>query len=353
MKKNKRDKKSSKGCFWKSFKGITLLSIIGVIMLVALFVGYISFAPVAWIDGEAVDKRELNLYMESERSNVYGQYQTKYGAKYSKDFWTSSFDGQKPENTLTETALGKLKKDKVIQILARELGVSDSISYGSFLNQFKSENNRRKDLLKTNGVIYGPQQYEERIYYDYLLENMITQSEVKLKDTLFKYTEEELRSYYEEKKGQMFRNVDTVETEWIYIKGSNNASSLDTLEKLRRKMAESQNFSKYVKEINDEKYEIVFRNVRQFGGERAKEQARNEPELYNSALALNKNEISELIEAGGTTGFLVCTDRKGNSYIPYNDCRDNVVRAFIEDKYQKYIGILLREQSQPQSRKIC
>lgn len=345
MKKSKKHKGSRKTHLRIFTRGIKPSYIILIIVFLMISAGYINFAPVAWIDGEAVDRRELKLYMDSHRSYVYGQYQKKYNAEYSKNFWTRSFNGQKPVNTLKETALEKLKKVKAAQILARDLGVRASINYRSFLFQLKDENARRKKVLETGGIIYGPQQYDEQAFYEYLQENMLIQIKEKLKDTLFKPSEEELKLYYEENRKKMFRIVDTVDTEWIYIKSSSRNSALNVLERIRLEMEETRDFDKCIKEINGGKYKDVLRTDRQFGGMRAKEQAINEPELYNSALALNAFETSEMMEIGETIGFLACTNRNSNSFIPYNDCRDNVVRAFIDDKYQDYIDAKIRSAS--------
>jgi hypothetical protein len=65
-----------------------------------------------------------------------------------------------------------LKTRKVLliraeQILLKESGIIKDYSYYSFIKQLEQENQKRKDLLDQNQILYGPKQYDKKVYFDY------------------------------------------------------------------------------------------------------------------------------------------------------------------------------------------
>ena len=137
---------------------------------------YIQLAPVAWVEGEAVDRRELAIFMESQRAAVITQFRTEYSAVYDENFWYTVYDGLRPIDALREQALTVLKRDKLALIVAKELGIVDSVNYRQFTKSLFEENKHRQEMHAAGGVIYGPIQYSERDYYFHTLENAMLAS---------------------------------------------------------------------------------------------------------------------------------------------------------------------------------
>ncbi|MNG35315.1 hypothetical protein D3C84_1220210 [compost metagenome] len=69
---------------------------------------------------------------------------------------------------------------RVQQQLAQSNGLEVSADYGQFLQRLREENERRKALLQTGSPIYGPTQYSEWSFYDYIHSNLV----IKLKEKL-------------------------------------------------------------------------------------------------------------------------------------------------------------------------
>ena len=82
------------------------------------------------------------------------------------------------------------------------------------------------------------------------------------------------------------------------------------------------------------KYPDILFTSREIGGKNAKSQAINETELYDSVLALAQGQCSEWIVNGDEIGLAVCLERSGPAYIYFDECRDSVLRAWTEDKYE-------------------
>lgn len=53
------------------------------------------------------------------------------------------------------------------QILLKENGIIKTYEYAQFLEQQKDENEKRKKALESNQIIYGPKQYDKKVYFDY------------------------------------------------------------------------------------------------------------------------------------------------------------------------------------------
>lgn len=288
--------------------------------------------PVAQVGDEPIVRKELALYLEKNRSMVYSAYQEKYDGEYSQKFWDTELDGEKPIEILKETALKELARDKMIQIWAKELGVVDKIDYGSFRKYFEEENLRRRNAIRAGEVIYGPEQYGEADYYSYWMDQLLLRSQEILRNTVWQASEQDLKDYYEQNKDQRFRTVESIKIEWIAVE---EKDFLDREELLKKAAEECQGASNQEDlEAIRLKYPDILFTSREIGGKNAKSQAINETELYDSVLALAQGQCSEWIVNGDEIGLAVCLERSGPAYIYFDECRDSVLRAWTEDKYE-------------------
>lgn len=148
------------------------------------------------INGESVSKAEYLFVMSGLRPNVFSYFSRKYGTEESANFWTSSFNGEVPAEILRQKTIDLLRRIKTEQILMKKHGITDDITFSGFLEDLKTENERRRLALAKNLPVYGPVQYEDKIYYDYLHSERIE----KLKRILFTseitISEEEINNYY-------------------------------------------------------------------------------------------------------------------------------------------------------------
>jgi len=160
------------------------------------------------VNGEPVCHAEFSLIMSGLRANVFSYFSQKYGVEGDTDFWTSRYGSEVPEELLRESTISKLKRIKVEQILMKQHGLILDVSYAEFLRDLETENDRRRKALSKNLPIYGPKQYEERVYYDYL-HSVRTE---KLKQILSKQellvSETEAQRFYEDNKKLRYKKTD-------------------------------------------------------------------------------------------------------------------------------------------------
>jgi len=166
---------------------ITKLSIIilfVVIVVIAVSAGFIwaSYRPespnqldiadinydfvVFSINDEPVTFREFNQSVLHVRSRVLSYFIVAGVDTSCPDFWHTPIDGRVPVDELKLEAIDRSARIKVLQMYARNLGLMDDISYDAFLQGFEDENQRRIDTLHAGGIIFGPQQYNEMLFFD-------------------------------------------------------------------------------------------------------------------------------------------------------------------------------------------
>ncbi|BBH22307.1 hypothetical protein Back11_36520 [Paenibacillus baekrokdamisoli] len=130
---------------------------------------------VATVNGEPIRYGELEILMLRQRSDVIQYFYDKYNAEDSTQYWTTAFGKERPIDRLKSAALAEAKKIKIQQIIARNEGVVQRIDYSDFRNDWIQENDRRKRAAAQKQMIYGPLQYDENTYYEYLFSNMVLQ----------------------------------------------------------------------------------------------------------------------------------------------------------------------------------
>ena len=120
------------------------------------------------VNGEPVSKTEYLFIMSGLKANVFSYFSNKHGVEESSGFWSSDFQGEVPEQVLRQQTIELLKRIKIEQILMREYGIADDISFSGFLGKLENENKRRELALAQHQPVYGPVRFEEKVYFDYL-----------------------------------------------------------------------------------------------------------------------------------------------------------------------------------------
>lgn len=183
MGKNKYVRKSTHRK--KIFIIAAVLTVAAAVLLAIIFTAHYQGisgknAIVFSVDSEPVSRAEFLNIMSGLRAEVFQYFVEKYNAEDSTAFWTTGFNGEIPLEVLKRKTLEKLKRIKAEQILLKKNGIAGDISYAGFLQAFKAENQRRKKALEKNEPVYGPEQYEETVYYDVLHGNRVEKLKNKL-----------------------------------------------------------------------------------------------------------------------------------------------------------------------------
>lgn len=112
------------------------------------------------------------------------------------DFWEKQFGGTTPIERVKDLTDENAIRQKGVQVLAKENGLIEDISYEGFLKQYQEENNQRKKLKEAGEVVYGPLEFSLSQYYSYRQSQLDTMLEEYIEQEMIELTEEELKEYY-------------------------------------------------------------------------------------------------------------------------------------------------------------
>jgi hypothetical protein len=152
------------------------------------------------VNGEPITKSEFIQFSQIERANVIQHYRNTFNLEFSEEFWNTKCDGKSPKELLIERTIDTLVSIKIQQIIAEQKGLIDEVTYSSFLDKLTKENLRRAQAKQNNNPIYGPIQYGESVYFNYLFSNMVIRLKEKLNETDFKITDEKVAQIYEQER---------------------------------------------------------------------------------------------------------------------------------------------------------
>ena len=100
---------------------------------------------VALINGEPVSVDEFNHFYPNHRIQVYSYFSKKYNENSNPDFWNTTINGENPAEMVRKITMEELVRIKAIQILCKENGLIEDISYAAFLNNLVMENEKRDE----------------------------------------------------------------------------------------------------------------------------------------------------------------------------------------------------------------
>ncbi|HKP95391.1 MAG TPA: hypothetical protein VJ385_06515 [Fibrobacteria bacterium] len=299
---------------------------------------------VASVNGEPISRSEVDLQVSLLRSRVFRYFRQKHGDGITNDkgFWTTSHDGEIPAEVAQAWALENLKRIKLEQTLARERGIVSDIRYRAIQENRIQENKRREEVLRSGGVIYGPERFNEQAWFDYCHSHMVEALKKALARDELRVSEDELKKHYLDIRERHFKRTDSVKAIVVRIpydpggrsdRGDALASIKAAQEWLRNGEA-VRNASLRVKGTVAEKV---------FGEATERKDAMEEPDLIEAARALKPGSISDIHDDGRSFFIIKCQERKDQGYRPYPEVSSIVREKLVDMLYDNYIDSLARE----------
>lgn len=302
---------------------------------------------------------EFKQQLDKNRAATYSYFNKKYGADGSGKFWTSSYGGEIPLEFINNKTLKECISIKIQMQLAKENGILSDISYTTFMNMLEQENKRRREAVNKNSVIFGPKQFTESTYFEYLFSNTFNRLKEALSKKELAVSEDELSAYYDGFRDRLFKNQDSIRIDRFYFSYSNVGGSVDeTCRKnagelasiLRKRLLEAEPVinaaiaTANLKGAGFEEHKIDSSSIR---GE-----AMMNPLLLQIASAMAAGDVSELFDEGRSYNVIRCTSREAGGYKQYNECRDIIRQRLVEEKYTRYINRLIGEAQVVINRKV-
>lgn len=286
-----------------------------------------------YVNGEPVTVREFRQRMEYDyRALTIDHFTRNWGAEADKEFWDKEFDGITPREYLKEKTIESCALIKLQTLKMKEMGILEDISYQSFLQDLETENQRRKEITESGGVIYGPQQYSENEYFEYVFSNLREDLKEQMAAELGWNTEDNLKEYYERYKDTYYRYSDDIEILKLVIPYE-KASKDDIYEKLDQVVQASVDRTSF-EEAAGAVGEV---EAQTFTEETARSDSRYYEALKLAAMELEPESVSQVIDDGEMLAVIYCVSKTDGGYIPFDSIKDNISQLYCEECYDEWL----------------
>lgn len=295
---------------------------------------------------EPISLAEFLNVMSGSRANIYSYFSSKYGVTDNVNFWKTDFNGEVPSELLLQNTISQLKRIKAEQILFKVYGIEDDISYSDFLRDFKKENKRRKIAVERKIPIYGPIQYDEKVYYDYLQSERIEKLKQLLASKELRTSEEEIIKFYSENRKEIYKNPDMIRIEKITMAITNNGEEISETEKMKREITMKQIL---IRMRNGEKSRLVINDFKSKGviniefeelmidKSSSKMYSNLFPEISMGIKTLNFFQISDIIKEVNSLNIIKIVEVQGGSFMTYEEVKGHIMKELINDKFNRMI----------------
>lgn len=305
--------------------------------------GISNEAVVASVNGEPIVVAELLTAAAHARAGVLADFRARYGARIDGGFWTARFGGERPIDALKPKALELAIRRKVEQLLMKQEGILPDASYRGYLALLASENQRRREALRTGVPIYGPEQYSEQDYLEYLISNGTIALEERLPGLVA--GDAELLREYEAVKSSLFNRgrrirVEVAQREYPARDGDHGrakqaarAAMMAVVERVRH----GDPLATAVQ--HREGMTIVEAAV-----DDAPEHARTigPPDVVKSAArSLDVNAYSDVLDTGHSWLIVHCLGVESLGYLPFEQARSSLHRRHIQLAFEAHVQDLV------------
>lgn len=298
--------------------------------------------PIATVDGEPIQLEEFQRAVQANKARVIDFFHEKYGADQSASFWTASYEGEIPFELLKKMALEDSVDLKIQQMTAKEQGVLTDIRYDVFLQHFKDENKRREQAIAKGEVVFGPAQYTEDAYFEYVMVNAVLSVKKHLMEEDWKPDEPELKRFYEKNKSELYQAPATVKVKQISVSILDaerkaderlRAQAKQKVEAASMKISNGISFEQAAKEIGLNGQVIE----QSYSLDNFRHNAKSP--VAQAASTLRAGEISGIIEENGRFYLIQCLEnaKAGSRYLPFDAVKDQALKDYIDGRYADYV----------------
>ena len=299
---------------------------------------------VATVDGEPIIGREFNLVSRKYKSIVIQEFRHKYNLNYNNQFWENYTSGESPTEILYKKTLDAIIQIKVQQILAIKLGIVQDIGFDGFLKNLEKENKTRMEAKQNQKVIFGPTQYTEEVYYDYVFSNLVIKIKNILETNELMISNATLKSIYERDKDSLYRMKDDIlvhKVEIIQLIPSDSIKSVifSLAKKMKNEITKGNALFSKDKYLNNKwkvgEEELIFSPTSYLSNE---DESSNI--IYQLAQKLTIGEISEILESPNGYIFFKVIKKKSMGYFTFDSCKNSIKRTYLDSIYTDYVKVL-------------
>ncbi|WP_054028746.1 peptidylprolyl isomerase [Bacillus sp. FJAT-28004] len=295
---------------------------------------------IALVNGFSISAKEFDNAIKANKAQIIDYFYNKYAAEQTPEFWMTSFEGEIPAESINKKALDDSVRIKIRQLIAQEQGVLPDISYDVFLRQLDEENKRRQSAVDNNEIIYGPIQYGEEAYFEYVLSQTTRSVKSQFMQDEWKPDDQTLKRFYDMQKQQLYLSQGSVKVKLISLSflDSNQAVDLALKEEAKNKMeqamamaASGTDFEKIAKAFS------VNMMDKDFNSSNVRSNSRSP--VAQAAEKLSIDETSGIIEENGRYYMMKCMENQieGSGFQDFDSIQEQVRKDYADYQYEKYV----------------
>lgn len=285
---------------------------------------------IATVNGEPIAKGEFEIFINTNTSKAH--------QLLAKD--NPSYTDLELRNKTWELAWKDVLEAKAYQILAKEAGLMEDISYHAFLQEMEKENNQRKQAYDAGKIVYGLVEYDEVSYQSYRQSNLILDLQEELAKTKLEVSEEEIRNYYDNI--EYHEEIPTIYTVDIltfpyeidpehYEDSRNQAQAQCQL--AYEKLCSGQNLDELQTQFSESLLE-----TKEYSTNVKPDQIQTQWQIYQLLPTLLEGDYSAPIEANGGFSILQMKSSRQELGKDYEDMDTRIRLKLQEEKFNQYFS---------------
>ena len=288
------------------------------------------YQTVGEIAGQPVALGELQLFVDDVRQQTNSYFKKNYSLDaITEEEWRKDFSGESPVDYAIGLAMEELVPYKVVEQKLVELGSSEDFSYRAFVNRWQKENEDRQQKEASGEVIYGPVQYTERVYYDYLNESYQEELAAQLRQ---EPTEEELQAFYDDNP-DLFQEFGSVTLQCVVLPQED--FSQEQGEEARNILLQALEAGATFADASVQAGIDEYTQERTFTAEDlSSPDVRAFPDVEDAVYTLQPGDTTDLIQNGDLEWlFFYCETRQEGGRTPFAECRDALEEIYVEQAF--------------------
>jgi hypothetical protein len=301
-------------------------------------------SPVMTVNGEPVCEDEFIGTMSGLREKIFYHFSRKHDAGNKSEFWTTDYGGEVPADLLIQSTVEDMIRFKVEQLVMKTHGIAEDVCYEAFLEDLKQENQRRRSAMADNLPVFGPFQYEEKAYYQYLHSERTSKLKQLLAEKELLPGDGEIDVYYADNR-EKYRNPDIIKIERISlpeeyfeaIQSIEGATDVNVMEKIHAMIRNGDDFKTVANYYKYSGVQGIGFEILVLDGSTARIFVRMFPEITLQLNSLEIGQVSGIIREADTFNIIKITQRQEGKYRSLEEVKGQIVRELIDEKYERLI----------------
>ncbi|MEQ9290182.1 MAG: peptidylprolyl isomerase [Cyclobacteriaceae bacterium] len=298
--------------------------------------------PVVTINNIPIPEDEFRLQMNKNIAATHNHFFLQWGVNNHHNFWETTYGYQTPLEYIKDKTLEELVDVKVKQKLAVEIGLSPEFTFEDLSTWWKQDNIDRKTKQAEGKAVYGPVENTLEMYHQYFFSNLFIKLQSELNEVSFTPSDDDLRSYFNRNKKELFQYTPEVEVEYLEFPYKSISEKKIAFEEALTAREKIQNGTS-IKELRSDSREVFFGHQVYSDEDKIIGEDNPDQQLKKLAFRLNVGDVEVVDGRENYSVYLMhCISRATDTTYSFDEVKNDVVWHYQQEKYTILIDSLKR-----------